>query len=309
MTRAAFLLVAVTMCAAMLGRAGSLAAPGRGIARPVEVWGEEAGGYRLGLTLAQEEFAAGRPIVMGVVVQNVSDQPRRIWWRESPWATFDVKVERCLGFTKTGEALGAEEVPLTLEGLRLAGQLAIADEDGMEAGILEPSGRRAFYMMLTEARDMSLQGVYTISVSYTIDGHVLSAGPLQLRIGYAYSPAEQSAQILWMRSSAPGDDPFCAAGAVASALELGVAIERYAHVLRRTMETDPSPAVKREAEKALFKLRALLEERRREAAPGSPDSEHVPHQEPQVVAPLSQRPGPAPCAAVRRRMGEATQED
>ena len=171
-------------------RPGVPAAPSQG---PGVQWGEEAGGWRLGVAVSRRTFDVGEPIIVRAQTRNTSGQVRRAPVFAFTAATWGIEV------TNLDHP---EAMPYTREGQRMYG-LDHARPRGGSVSLLrmEPGESVSDLIWVNRVRDMTLWGKYSVQITRRLstesgDWVTVSAPPLEVEVKRAQYPDDALPQVL-----------------------------------------------------------------------------------------------------------------
>ena len=151
-----------------------------------ERWGPTAGGLAVSARLPGDVFPAAGPLVLTVVLKNVTSHPIRLGTAGADMASFRLSLagpER----QSPGSLSGPGEPAVVTVPLLAAGHdLLDAPATGGARLVLPPGGERQYRFVLSRLADLTVAGFYTIRVSRVLPGgaavpspllHVLLEGP------------------------------------------------------------------------------------------------------------------------------------
>jgi len=151
-----------------------------------ERWGPTAGGLAVSARLPGDVFPAAGPLVLTVVLKNVTSHPIRLGTAGADMASFWLSLagpER----QSPGSLSGPGEPAVVTVPLLAAGHdLLDAPATGGVRLVLPPGGERQYRFVLSRLADLTVAGFYTIRVSRVLPGgaavpspllHVLLEGP------------------------------------------------------------------------------------------------------------------------------------
>ena len=158
-------------------------------------WGPSLGGLLVSIRLSAEVLLANTPVVLTVVLKNVTRHAIRLGTAGSDMSSFRLSLtgpqRQFPGVLRGGGEPAAASVPLLAAGHDL---LDTPGTDGT-ALMLPPGGERQYRFALSRLADLTVAGNYTIQVSRALPGgpmatspvlHVLFEGPYNgvTRVGY-----------------------------------------------------------------------------------------------------------------------------
>lgn len=150
------------------------------------LWGPNAGGLEMSVSLPADVLPANAPVVLTVVMRNVTSRPIRLGPVGSDMASFRLSLvgpqRQSPGVLRGGGEPAAAALPL------LAAGRALLDAPGADGAalMLPPGGERQYRFVLSRLADLTLGGNYVIQVTRALPGgnavaapvlHVLLAGP------------------------------------------------------------------------------------------------------------------------------------
>jgi hypothetical protein len=152
-----------------------------------QVWGPAAGGVEVSARLEREVFTLDAPVVLTVVLRNVTSHSIGLGSVGADMPSFHLTVtgprRQSWGALGPGGEPATEVIPFLSAGQDLLG----APSPSGAPLVLPPGAQRQYRLVLSRIADLSVAGNYTVRVSRTLPGVVAAvAPPLHLRIDNLY---------------------------------------------------------------------------------------------------------------------------
>jgi hypothetical protein len=138
-------------------------------------WGPVSGGLQVSTSLPADEFPAGRPIVMTVLLRNSTTSPISIGPANADMSSFRLSLTVPQG-QHAGVFQGSGEPATSPTELLGAGRdLFLAPRGRSKPIMLPPGGTRQYSFVLTRLADLTVAGNYTVQVSRVLPGGAAAA--------------------------------------------------------------------------------------------------------------------------------------
>jgi 6-phosphogluconolactonase (cycloisomerase 2 family) len=142
------------------------------------MWGPTVGGLDLSARLPADVLPTNAPVVLTVVLRNVTSRPIRLGAAGADMSSFRLSLtgpqRQSPGVLRGGGEPAAGAVPLLAAGHDL---LDTPGTDGT-ALMLPPGGERQYRFVLSRLADLTVAGNYTIQVSRLLPGGATAASPV-----------------------------------------------------------------------------------------------------------------------------------
>ena len=148
------------------------------VAPTPRVWGPNAGGLEMSASLPGDVLPANAPVMLTVVLRNVTSYPVQLGTAGSDMASFQLSLtgpqRQSPGVLRGGGESAAASVPL------LAAGHDLRDTPGTNgtALMLPPGGERQYQFVLSRLADLTVAGNYTIQITRTLPGGVVAVSPV-----------------------------------------------------------------------------------------------------------------------------------
>jgi len=251
-------LVFLGLCCLVVGGESGPHKSGENESNPPTNWGKEAAGFKAGISLPKTVYSLGEPIVLSLVVKNVSESTRRFTDSSSPEDDWNVQVVRRRGWSGPETYKKGEEVPLTLYGRSIKGLLWGYARDRSHRGyLLKPGETKACNILLNRVADMTLPGEYTIVAWRKIYGEKdvqITSGQVEVEIKSPYiHPPDVLLEIL--RQSSP---PYRTGERALAVSRLGEFVIESIEVLENASREEADHGVRSRAMEVLERLRERI---------------------------------------------------
>jgi 6-phosphogluconolactonase (cycloisomerase 2 family) len=140
-------------------------------------WGPYADGLEVSARLPADVLPANNPVVLTVLIRNVTSRPIRLGTGGSDMASFRLTL---IGPQRQSSGvLGGGETARTAVPLLAAGHdlLDVSDTSG-GALVLPPGGLRQYQFVLSRLADLTVAGHYTVQISRILPGGAKAASPI-----------------------------------------------------------------------------------------------------------------------------------
>lgn len=141
-------------------------------------WGPSADGLAMSVSLTADVLPAAAPVVLTVVLRNVTSRPIRLGTAGADMASFRLSL---VGPQRQspGSLSGPGEPATAAVPLLAAGHdLLKAPATGGAALVLPPGGQRQYRLVLSRLADLTVAGFYTIQVSRVLPSGTAVASPI-----------------------------------------------------------------------------------------------------------------------------------
>jgi len=241
---------ALAVAAAMTGLAiaqstESLTEPGvGGLGIP---WRDEAFGCRLSARAVREDYSFAEPILVEVVLENVTENTQRVSWDPSMW------------LVRATDQLGGDVPPTRYARYLVGGVPGHPRTGGSGTVVVLPGYPHRQVIELNRLCDLTMGGTYSVEIGRVTasgknlhDAVVLKAPPLTVRIDGGQRSLSASVQKLAL--SKEPDRREAALESIGKTLKHGI------EVVQDSARNDASPQVRKTATRVLKELNAFMAE-------------------------------------------------